>query len=221
MNAYNRILSVLRTGKQPSNNGVQPTKTNEADDLAHAVILLESMQRQIADQQKQIDALNTKMNETDDLARATILLELMKDQIADQQKQIDGLDTKASVILAAATVLAGAAAALFPGLISNHATILTNSHIWWLLPTLVCVYVVLVCFACLAYTVRRYKRVPDPQYLFDQYPRDAQRDDQVKKQATKRQTGSHCKQSDRFSGRAWAFCCSCTSSFIVSSVNRA
>ena len=91
MNAYNHILSTLRIGKQPSNNGMQPTKTNEAGDLAHTTMLLEFMQKQIAEQQKQIDALKTKQDETADLARVTTLLELMQTQVADQQKQIDAL----------------------------------------------------------------------------------------------------------------------------------
>jgi hypothetical protein len=109
------------------------------------------------------------INGTADLASVTVLFDLMREQVADQQKQIDTLDTKASVILGAATVLAGAAVTLFPGLISSHAAILIDSRIWWLLPTLIAVYIVLICFACLAYTVRRYKRVPDPQALYDNY----------------------------------------------------
>jgi hypothetical protein len=135
MKTYKHILSVLRIGEEPSNNGIQPIK----------------------------------MNETAEPISVSAILKLMQDQVADQQKQIDGLDTKASVILVAATVFAGAAATLFPGLITNHATILTNSHIRWLLPALISVYVVLVCLVCLAYTVRRYKRIPDPQYLYDRY----------------------------------------------------
>jgi hypothetical protein len=109
------------------------------------------------------------MKETVDLTSVTVLFDLMREQIADQQKQIDTLDTKASVILGAATVLAGTAVALLPGLISSHAAILVDNRIWWLLPALIVVYVVLVCLACLAYTVRRYKRVPEPQELFDNY----------------------------------------------------
>lgn len=110
-----------------------------------------------------------RVNEDADLASVTVLFDLIRDQVADQQKQIDSLDTKASVILGAATILAGVSATLFPGLVSTHAVILVDPHIRWLLPTLIVIYVILVCFSCLAYTVRRYKRVPDPQALYDHY----------------------------------------------------
>jgi hypothetical protein len=135
MKPYKYILSALKIGKaeKVSHNGTQPAQGLE---------------------------------ESSDLARVTILFDLIRDLIADQQKQIDALDTKASVILGAATVLAGAAAALFPGLVSTHAEILVDPHIRWLLPALIVVYVLLVFFSCLAYAVRRYKRVPDPQALY-------------------------------------------------------
>lgn len=136
MKPYQFILSVLKIGEKPSNNGIQPMESTEA---------------------------------TDDLASVTVLFDLMREQIADQQKQIDTLDTKASVILGAATVLAGTAVALLPGLISSHAVILVDNRIWWLLPAFIVAYVALVCLACLAYTVRRYKRVPEPQELYDNY----------------------------------------------------
>jgi len=110
-----------------------------------------------------------KENNTADLGSVTVLFDLMREQIADQQKQIDTLDTKASVILGAAIVLAGAAATLFPGLVSNHATILIDDRILWLLPTLNFVFVSLMATTCMAYTVRRYKRVPNPQALYEDY----------------------------------------------------
>ena len=103
------------------------------------------------------------------LASVTVLFDIMKDQLADQQKQIDSLDTKASVIFGTATILAGVETTLLPGLVSSRAKVLTDSHIRWLLPTLIVIYVGLVCLVCLAYSVRRYKRVPDPQALYDNY----------------------------------------------------
>ena len=170
MNGHKYISSILRTKKLPSNNNIQPShKPNEAADLARVTALLELMQNKIADQQKQIDVLETKLNETADLARVTTLLELMQNKSADQQKQIEVLDAKASIILGTSILLAPAAAALFSGLISNHAAILTDPRIHWLLPALIIVYIMLNCFSCLAYTVRRYKGVPEPQVLFDDY----------------------------------------------------
>ena len=174
MKAYNNILSALKIGKHPLNNGQRPGRADKSSDLTHMAMLLKAMQKQIADQQQQIDALKTKPDETADLARVTTLLELMQTQVADQQKQIDALDTKASIILGATTVLGAAAAALFPGLISNHAEILTDSHKHWLLPAMVIVFAALACFSCLSYTVRRYKSVPEPQVLYDDYREDSE-----------------------------------------------
>lgn len=108
-------------------------------------------------------------NEIDALAAVKTLFEITRDQIADQQKQIDGLDTKASVILGAATILAGTASVLLYGLITSHADMLTNRYLRWLPLALIVVYLVQVTAACLAYTVRRYKQVPEPQALYDDY----------------------------------------------------
>lgn len=108
-------------------------------------------------------------NETDALAAVKALFEITHDQIADQQKQIDGLDTKASVILGAATVLAGTTSVLLYGLITSHSNMLTNQYLRWLPLSLIVVYLVLVTAACLAYMVRRYIQVPEPQALYDDY----------------------------------------------------
>src|SRR6266567_3361329 len=94
-------------------------------------------------------------NEIDALAAVRTLFEITRDQIADQQKQIDGLDTKASVILGAATVLAGTTSVLLYGLITSHSNMLTNQYLRWLPLSLIVVYLVLVTAACLAYMVRR------------------------------------------------------------------
>ena len=108
-------------------------------------------------------------SETDALASVRTLFEITRDQIADQQKQIDGLDTKASVILGAATVLAGTTSVLLYGLITSHSNMLTNQYLRWLPLSLIVVYLVLVTAACLAYMVRRYIQVPEPQALYDDY----------------------------------------------------
>jgi len=131
-------------------------------------MILSALKRGGEVSQNDVQLLQAK-KEANALAGVTVLFDLMREQIADQQKQVDTLDTKASVILGAAAVLAGTTVTLFPGLLSSHATILTDIRIWWLIPALIVVFVCLVIAASLAFTVRRYKYVPNPQALYDEY----------------------------------------------------
>src|SRR6266487_3707531 len=108
-------------------------------------------------------------DESDALATVRTLFDITRDQIADQQKQVDGLDTKASVILGAATVLAGTTSVLLYGLITSHAHMLTNQYLRWLPLALIVIYLAQVSAACMAYMVRRYKQAPEPQALYDDY----------------------------------------------------